>query len=226
MKRKISIAIIDQKELLTTFALNHFENHPTIELLYTSRYCKYFLKIVKPKKYPDIVFFVIQLFSYSKTLEELSILRNSLPKTKIVLVGNTKQKDLLGDSLNIGINGFVSNYSSANALEHYILMLQEDSIILSNSILQTFLIKGVKQKRPLKKIITPENYLTEYIFSVKEKQVAKLLCTNASYQEIADLRGISINNCRYYIKKIYKKVGCNNRSALILKTQHLWKEDK
>ena len=46
--------------------------------------------------------------------------------------------------------------------------------------------------------------------SEREHQIVKGLSNGKTYQEIAEEMGVNINNLRYYIKKIYRKLGVNS----------------
>ena len=50
--------------------------------------------------------------------------------------------------------------------------------------------------------------------SERELEVAKLLATNGSYQTVADQAGLSLDSVRTYVRRVYRKLGVNDRIAM------------
>ncbi len=208
--KEIIIALIDEQGVLSPSFQSYFETSSIIELAFTCQYAIFFETITKKKEYPTIVFFNINDFLGKNIFKEIAFLKNLNPKMKIVLLGKALRSDLLLKSLEIGASGYISSNATMEAIEQYVILLQSNAVMLTNSIQNTI-------KQPLNaKESEVEN---QYNFSKKEIEVVSLLSMGYSYQQIADTLFISINTCRYYIKTIYKKTGTKKRSSFLVSTQ-------
>lgn len=54
----------------------------------------------------------------------------------------------------------------------------------------------------------------EAALSERELEIAKLLATSGSYQAVADQAGLSLDSVRTYVRRVYRKLGVNDRIAM------------
>jgi DNA-binding CsgD family transcriptional regulator len=57
--------------------------------------------------------------------------------------------------------------------------------------------------------------------SVRESEIAKLICSGKQNKEIAYLTGLSVHTIENHLKRIYRKFEIHNRAALVAKMQGL-----
>jgi DNA-binding CsgD family transcriptional regulator len=76
----------------------------------------------------------------------------------------------------------------------------------------TNLIKDIESSIPLKNEINTfqEKHKIKPL-TAKEIAIALLISEGLSYNQIAELKHMNINNVRYYVKKIYSKLNVNNK---------------
>lgn len=157
----------------------------------------------------DILFMDIDLPGESG-IEFLPYIVARLPTTEIIMLTRLENPDLLIKSLSRGAKGYLlKKFSSFQIVEHIKVVLDGGALI--SPIMARHLIAYVNPPKREKADM--------FQLSSKEAKVLQLLSEGNTYEETAEIVGITINGVRFHVKNIYLKLNVNNRED----AAKLWK---
>jgi len=123
---------------------------------------------------------------------------------KLLVIGNHKQ-DVVLDAIKMGFHGYLVTSDTRQTFTEAITdVLNYGGYISKRVITDLFTtLQCTKQEKVQEKL------------SVRENEIAELLCEGLTYQQIAQKRFISTFAVNQHLKKIYKKLGIHSKGELI-----------
>lgn len=128
----------------------------------------------------------------------------SNPRTKVVLLTQHTEDQMVLESLRAGVTGYVLKTRAANELVHALHAVCRGEMYLTQSIsravVQAFLTKDSLPVRPL---------------SDRERQVLQLVAEGKTTKEVASLLGISVNTAESHRTNLMEKLDIHDTAGLV-----------
>jgi DNA-binding NarL/FixJ family response regulator len=128
----------------------------------------------------------------------------SNPRTKVVLLTQHTEDQMVLESLRAGVTGYVLKTRASNELVHALRAVCRGEMYLTQSIsravVQAFLTKDSLPERPL---------------SDRERQVLQLVAEGKTTKEIATLLGISVNTAESHRSNLMDKLDIHDTAGLV-----------
>jgi len=128
----------------------------------------------------------------------------SNPRTKVVLLTQHTEDQMVLESLRAGVTGYVLKTRATSELVHALRAVCRGEMYLTQSIsrtvVQAFLTKGPLPERPL---------------SDRERQVLQLVAEGKTNKEIASLLGISVNTAESHRTNLMEKLDIHDTAGLV-----------
>lgn len=128
----------------------------------------------------------------------------SNPRTKIVLLTQHTEDQMVLESLRAGVTGYVLKTRATSELVHALRAVCRGEMYLTQSIsrtvVQAFLTKDSLPERPL---------------SDRERQVLQLVAEGKTNKEVASLLGISVNTAESHRTNLMEKLDIHDTAGLV-----------
>ena len=128
----------------------------------------------------------------------------SNPRTKVVLLTQHTEDQMVLESLRAGVTGYVLKTKATSELVHALRAVCRGEMYLTQSIsrtiVQAFLTKDSLPERPL---------------SDRERQVLQLVAEGKTNKEIASLLGISVNTAESHRTNLMEKLDIHDTAGLV-----------
>jgi len=128
----------------------------------------------------------------------------SNPRTKVVLLTQHTEDQIVLESLRAGVTGYVLKTRATSELVHALRAVCRGEMYLTQSIsrtvVQAFLMKDSFPERPL---------------SDRERQVLQLVAEGKTNKEIASLLGISVNTAESHRTNLMEKLDIHDTAGLV-----------
>jgi DNA-binding NarL/FixJ family response regulator len=208
----INIVIVEDDAVYRSELESTIHFQPNWLCLMSSPSAEHFKTNLPPRARIDIAFVDINLPGESG-IQLIPFLAGRAPDAQIIMISHLEDGQILLKALNMGADGYLIKNFSMTQLPQFVKIILEGGALISPVMarhLVNYLNPGSGTKTKDK-----------YELTAKENQVLRLISEGNSYNEAADLLGISIDGIRFHIKRIYKKMGVNNRIEALNK----WNED-
>lgn len=186
----------------------HFQ--PDWYCVLSSPSAEHFRKNFPSRSRIDIAFVDVNLPGESG-IDLLPFLIRRAPNAEIIIVSQIEDSKTLLQALNCGANGYLLKDFSMFQLPQFVKIILDGGALISPSMARHL----INYLNPKVSTVPKVDALTP-----KEEQVLRLMSEGNTYEEAATLLDITIDGIRFYIKKIYKKLGVRKRNEAL----KLWKE--
>jgi DNA-binding NarL/FixJ family response regulator len=160
-----------------------------------------------PGERPDVVLMDINLPGMSG-IECVSKLKQSLPKTQVLMLTTYEETDLIFDSLRKGASGYLLKNMPPSELIQAVEQVHAGGAPMSMQIAR----KVVNHFQQIKKPSSEVEQLTK-----REQEILALLAKGYLYKEIADQLGITLSTVRAHLHTIYEKLHVQSRTQAVVK---------
>lgn len=203
---KISLAIIEDIEDLSSNLKKYFLEQEEIKDVLTASSMEYFLDHVLKKQVPDVILSDIGLPGMSG-IEGIKIVKEEFPEIDIIMLTVFSDNEKVFNSLCSGATGYVLKGTSMPEIKRAVLDIRSGGSYMSPSI-----------ARRVVDYFSPSKMSFKEPLSYREKQIVSGLTEGLTYKSISEKLSVSVDTVRYYIKSIYKKLHINSRAELINKS--------
>ena len=162
--------------------------------------CSEFLDSLKPFHQIDVLLLDINLPNRSG-IEALTELREKIPDTRIVMYTVEENEELLFKAFSKGAHGYVIKNGNWEDLYHFLQIVKKGGAAISPRMAKAL----IRYFQP------PARPKGRGRLGQKDHQVLNLLAQGWSYQYIAEELDMTIDNVRYYIRKLYKRLEVHSR---------------
>lgn len=150
---------------------------------------------------PDLIMLDYQLPDQSGT-QILEKVREVLPQAIVVVFTGMDVSDLVHPLLGLRVNGIISKGTSETTLKHMMTCILDRQVVLPYD-------DFYKIKLPEAAAIQPSN------LSEEELLIMRMVVKGSTYEQIADTIHVSKRSIDNYLRRIYEKLGVQNRTQAI-----------
>jgi DNA-binding NarL/FixJ family response regulator len=161
---------------------------------------------------PDVVLLDIKM-PVMGGVEAAQIIKNEMPKTKIIMLTTFDDKDLILAALKAGTNGYILKDAPVPQIIESIRSVYHGNILISPKVAEKISTTNTEQNG--NELETEcEAKLKE--FTVREKEIIRLMVVGNENWQIARELCISEKTVRNYVSQIYDILGVHNRTQAVL----------
>ena len=160
-----------------------------------------------PVEKPDVVLMDINLPKMNG-IECVERLKQTLPKTQVLMLTTYDESDLIFDSLRKGASGYLLKNMPPAELIQAIEQVHAGGAPMSMQIAR----KVVNHFQKIKKPQSDMEQLTK-----REHEILALLAKGYLYKEIADQLGITLSTVRAHLHAVYEKLHVQSRTEAMVK---------
>jgi DNA-binding NarL/FixJ family response regulator len=160
-----------------------------------------------PVEKPDVVLMDINLPKMNG-IECVERLKQTLPKTQVLMLTTYDESDLIFDSLRKGASGYLLKNMPPAELIQAIEQVHAGGAPMSMQIAR----KVVNHFQKIKKPQSDMEQLTK-----REHEILALLAKGYLYKEIADQLGITLSTVRAHLHAVYEKLHVQSRTEAVVK---------
>jgi DNA-binding NarL/FixJ family response regulator len=172
---------------------------PGLRCLFTANSAESFFENFPKRGTLDILFSDIQLPGKSG-IEALPALRKRFPTAEIIMLTRQEDPVLLFQALSGGATGYLLKDFPVLKITTYIQSLIQGQALISP-----------KMARHLINYFRPVQVSENSKLTSKETQMLLLFGDGKSYKETAEILDMTVDGVKYYVKRIYSKLGVNNK---------------
>lgn len=160
-----------------------------------------------PVEKPDVVLMDINLPKMNG-IECVERLKQTMPKTQVLMLTTYDESDLIFDSLRKGASGYLLKNMPPAELIQAIEQVHAGGAPMSMQITR----KVVNHFQKIKKPQSDMEQLTK-----REHEILALLAKGYLYKEIADQLGITLSTVRAHLHAVYEKLHVQSRTEAVVK---------
>jgi len=160
-----------------------------------------------PVEKPDVVLMDINLPKMNG-IECVERLKQTMPKTQVLMLTTYDESDLIFDSLRKGASGYLLKNMPPAELIQAIEQVHAGGAPMSMQIAR----KVVNHFQKIKKPQSDMEQLTK-----REHEILALLAKGFLYKEIADQLGITLSTVRAHLHAVYEKLHVQSRTEAVVK---------
>ena len=208
-----NIAIIEDDLTLRKALSNHFANSTQVDCVLVVENVDKFVKFHRDFMDIELVLLDVMLFKQS-SIPSIPLIQQRVPHAEIVMYTMMDDSETIFRALCNGATGYLLKDQSYDELEQKIIAtLSGQGALLSPAVAK----KVIKYFIPVQREVAPSQEFQN--LSERESLIIQLLKEGASYQEISNQVGITLNGMRYHVKNIYRKLQIKSK-------RELWKNNR
>jgi DNA-binding NarL/FixJ family response regulator len=209
-----NIAIIEDDLALRKALSNHFATSTQVDCVLVVENVDKFVKFHRDFMDVELVLLDVMLYKQS-SIQSIPLIQQRVPQAEIVMYTMMDDSETIFQALCNGATGYLLKDHNFDELEQRIVAtLSGQGALLSPAVAK----KVIKYFIPVQReAISPSSEFQN--LSEREALIIQLLKEGASYQEISNQVGITLNGVRYYIKNIYRKLQIKSK-------RELWKNNR
>lgn len=210
---KYNIAIVEDNTNIRQALSDYFSRSTRVQCVLAVDTVEKFVKF--HRDFLELKLILLDISLYEKSgIDGIPLIRQREPDAEIIMFTIIDDYKSIFQALTKGATGYLLKDIALEELENRIVStLEGDGALLSPSIAKRI----IKHFGPLQNSPNPEETLT-----ANESATIKYLLEGDTYQEIADKMDTNINNVRYYVKNIYRKLHISSRSELLASERKKW----
>jgi len=139
--------------------------------------------------------------------------KTACPQTRVVLVLDAYDRDIIVEAFRRGADGVFSREESFPELCRCLDAVSKGEVWIRNRELR-YVIEALGEKRPLPNRVV--NRQGELLLSGRQEQIVRLVADGLSNSEVAEKLRLSEHTVKNYLIRIFDKLGVSNRIELVL----------
>jgi DNA-binding NarL/FixJ family response regulator len=209
MHSSLSVAIIDDDQLIVDLLSQFFENQEGMKTLFTAHSGDQCIEILATSEiHPDILLLDLQMNEGNGT-ETAEHIKTHYPALKTIIISSHYQKSFTGFMLRTGVAAFIPKGISPIKLVEIIREVHEKGFYFLDE--QIAVIREQVSTRVPKPVIESQNALSE-----REIDVLRLICLQKTAKEIGEKLFISTRTAESHKNNLFVKTGAKNIAGLAI----------
>lgn len=208
MKETIELAVVDDSLVFRDIVTLHLEKEKDIKVILKASNGKELITALKAKKKkPDVILLdlLMPVMDGKETLEYVS---QNYPHIKVLILTYYHEPGISHQLIEKGANGFVFKDTDLEKLPHIIRTVHKQHYY--------FVGWNMKEIIDLKSLGKEKQISSKIIFTPRELEILKFICSQYTNQEISKKIGISYKTVGTYRNRLLKKANSRNTTGLIL----------
>jgi DNA-binding NarL/FixJ family response regulator len=208
MKNSISLIIADDHEIFRDGLALMLSKQEAVSLVGQASDGHELLQLVEEKK-PDIVLTDIKMPRLDG-ISAAKLLLQRYPNLKIIALSMFEEEDLIVEMLETGAKGYLLKNADKKEIMEAILTVNEGNIFYckhTTAHLASLIVKSKFDSR----LKAPST-----LFTVREKDIIRLICRQHTAQEIGDLLFLSKRTVEGYRTRILEKMDVKNTAGVVI----------
>jgi DNA-binding NarL/FixJ family response regulator len=203
-EKPLRIAFIEDDPIYLRMLKEHLYFLPWVQIVFSVNSIKIFWEKHRSKADLDILFIDIFLPEESG-LEALPKIRKKLPNTQLIILTQHEDYHFLWKAIFNGADGYLLKDFPMSKMPGFLKIVKAGGALISPS-MSKVLLQHFRSPtpEPLNEILRP-----------KEIRLLQLFAEGYSYEEAAQMLGISVDGVRYYVKRIYKSLQVKNKTDAV-----------
>lgn len=198
--KTITAIVVDDHPLMAQATKSILERMERIQVVGVAHDGRTSVEMVESLK-PDLIMLDYQLPDQSGT-QILEKVRKVTPQAYVVVFTGMDVSDLVHPLLGLRVNGVISKGTSETTLKHMLTCILDHHVVLPYDAFY-------KIKLPEATHDVPSN------LSEEELLIMRMVVKGSTYEQIADTIHVSKRSVDNYLRKIYDKLGVQNRIQAI-----------
>ncbi|HEV2274040.1 MAG TPA: response regulator transcription factor [Acidobacteriaceae bacterium] len=199
MPIRLRVALLESEPIRVHGFVSLFQDHPRIQ----------FVLVDLPQLLADREFklALVGLHGDRLTPALLGTIRSVRPDLRLIVMGPEADDEVILASIGAGAKAYLETSASPHQVEQAVEIVSQGSIWAPRRVLSLF-VDRVTRPAARPSVQSPVS------FTVREREVLKLLVAARSNREIARTLGIEERTVKAHVAKLMRKVGVENRIAL------------
>lgn len=202
--KKYKVILADDHQFLVEGLLSILKDEPSFEVVATAQNGFELIDAVL-RHSPDLVILDMNMPGYDG-LQCLDRIKADIPKTKVLVLTNYNQPELVSEVKKRKAEGYLIKNSSANELTEVILKILEG---------QTHFPAPGQLKAISDDSFFLDDFLKKYQLTKREVEIIRLVCQELSNKEIADKLFLSELTIKTHRRNILRKLDIRNVAGLV-----------
>lgn len=202
--KKHTLVVVDDHTLLSQAIAGVVSSFDDFEVLYT---CKNGAEVIEkfknPNNIPNIVLMDVNM-PIMNGIETTSWIKDSQPNVNVIALSVEEDEKTILKMLRAGAKGYMLKDTDKKTLEVALLKVIDTGFYHSNSVSE-ILMNSFNGKTAV-----------DVVLKDKEIELLKLICTELTYKEIADIMIVSPKTIDGYRDNLFVKLHVKNRIGLVL----------
>ena len=202
MRKKVVLA--DDHQFLLDGIMTILKEMPSVEIVATAQNGFELMDVVARQK-PELVILDLNMPGYDG-LQCLKKIKNDFPETKVLILSNYSQPELVVDVKQIGADGYLIKNSSAAELKAAV------TSVLSGG-------KYYPSANELKSVADDsyffDEFLKKYQLTKREVEIIRMVCREMSTKEIATKLYLSELTINTHRRNVFRKLDIKNIAGLM-----------
>lgn len=201
----LNIAIVEDDHFFRSELESTINFQPTWKCIISSPSAEHFKENFPKRMRIDFAFVDIHLPGKSG-IDLIPFILSNSPNAEIIILTRSEERNDLLQSFHHGATGYLNKGFSLLQLPQFIKTVTDGGALISPSMAKYL----VQYFNP-----TGIGISDSSVLSLKEKQVLDRLAEGNTYQEVADIIGLTKDGVRSHVKNIYSKLNVNKRADAI-----------
>lgn len=202
--KKYKVILADDHQFLVEGLLSILKDEPSFEIVATAQNGFELIDAVL-RHSPDLVILDMNMPGYDG-LQCLDRIKADIPKTKVLVLTNYNQPELVSEVKKRKAEGYLIKNSSANELTEVILKILDG---------QTHFPAPGQLKTISEDSFFLDDFLKKYQLTKREVEIIRLVCQELSNKEIADKLFLSELTIKTHRRNILRKLDIRNVAGLV-----------
>jgi DNA-binding NarL/FixJ family response regulator len=212
-----TLAIISNQHLMWLGLQKIFESRETVRIVVRLN-LKMTSAVLLAKRQPDV--FILDMETEQDAIGTIRQIRESAPKSKIVLLGGFEDTNRMREAFECGIDGVILKIQPPAVVLAAIEALYSDAN--NQAPVKRHNVVDVTMRATAQQEVDPNAQPFVWLDGLTERQreIINLVGQGLSNKDIADQLCISDSTVRHHLTSIFDKVGVPNRQKLLIHTHH------
>ncbi len=205
INKKTSVVLVDDHILFRKGMVELINKFEEFEVIWEASNGKEFAENLKLCPMPEIVLLDIAMPEMNG-FDTAMMIKKKHPAIRILVLSMFDEEDSIIKMIKIGVNGYILKDAEPNELIDALTEIRSKGYYYSDLVSNTMasMIKVGKEKVESVKL------------NDREIKFLELICTEATYKEIADTMNVSLRTVDGYREALFEKLNVKNRVGLVI----------